>query len=149
MTTYYTAWTIAGRREIIESIKLARKRFSVRTVTKAAGVSDHTLAAIVSDRKLVADSILMRVSEAAGRLWVGLAMHTAAEAELVEWAREQVAVEGATRFAVRMGCDPSNLMTALRRRRGVSPALLTSLRSAYNENSCDLPKKDAKRLVYR
>ena len=119
--------TIAGRREIIESIKLARKRFSVRTVTKAAGVSDHTLAAIVSDRKLVADSILIRVSEAAGRLWVGLAMHTADEAELVEWAREQAAVEGPTKFSLRIDFDPSNMMAALRNKRGVSAALLGKL----------------------
>ena len=68
---------------MIAAIKLARERFSIRTMTKAAGVSDHTLAAIVSDRKLVADIVLVRVSEAVGRLWVGLEMHTAEEAELV------------------------------------------------------------------
>ena len=123
-----------SRRDMIAAIKLARERFSIRTMTKAAGVSDHTLAAIVSDRKLVADIVLVRVSEAVGRLWVGLEMHTAEEAELVEWAREQAAVAGSTKFGARIGCDPSNLMAALRGRRGVSPALLTSLRTAYHED---------------
>ena len=118
----------AGR---IATIKTARKRFSVRTMTKAARVSDRTLAAAASGRGLVADSTLIQIADAANRLQAGWERQTAEEIELLEWAFERSGIEGPYKFADRIGVDGSNLGRALRRgRRKVSAAVLEQIRIA-------------------
>ena len=94
---------------LVETIRLARKRFSVRKFTRAAGVTDRTLAAATSGQLLVSDAIVTRLAEVAYRLWRGLEQYSDEQADLCDWAEERSIIEGTYAFASRIGVDGSNL----------------------------------------
>lgn len=114
----------------VETIRIARKKFSVRKFTKAAGVTDRTIAAAVSGQNLVSDQVLSRLAGVAARLWLGLEAYTAEEAVLCDWAWEQSILEGLYSFADRVGVDGSNLSKAIKSRK-FSAGMLAKLRTAY------------------
>jgi hypothetical protein len=116
----------------IETIRLARKRFSVRKVTKAAKVTDRTIAAAISGH--VSDAMLIRLADVSYRLWQGWEAHTAEEVELCEWALDRSMIEGPYRFASRIGLDGSNLSKAIRSGK-FSTAIFERLRSARVESA--------------
>ena len=121
--------TPEARAGLIESIRIARKRFSVRKFTKAAGVTDRTIAVAVSGQNLVSDAVLVRLAEAATRFWWGLEAYTAEEAELCDWAWEQSIIEGMYGFANRIGVDGSNLSKAIGSKK-FSMGMLNNIRVA-------------------
>lgn len=114
----------------VEAIRIARARFSVRKFTKAARVTDRTIAAALSGRKLVSDQVLINLSETATRLWLGLENYSAQEAKLCDWAWQQNILEGTYAFAKRIGVDGSNLGKAISSRK-FSPGMLQKIRTAY------------------
>ncbi|KRC80214.1 hypothetical protein [Sphingomonas sp. Root241] len=122
--------TPEARAGLVESIRIARKRFSVRKFTKAARVTDRTIAAAVSSQNLVSDATLIRLADVAVRLWQGWEAYTAEEAELCDWAWQQAIIEGMYAFAGRVGVDGSNLSKALKSRK-FSTGLLIKLRAAH------------------
>ena len=115
----------------IQTIRMARQRFSVRKFTRAAKVTDRTIASALSGQNLVSDAVLVRLAEAASRLWVGLEAYTAEEAELCDWAWEQSIIKGMYVFADRVGVDGSNLGKAIRSRK-FSTGMLRKLRALYS-----------------
>ncbi len=119
-----------ARARLVESIRIARKRFSVRKFTKAAGVTDRTIAAAVSGQGLVSDGVLTHLAEIAARLWLGLEAYSAEEAALCDWAMQQTVIEGVYAFADRIDVDGSNLSKAIRARR-FSAGMLVRLRAAH------------------
>ena len=120
----------ATRAAHIESIRMARKRFSVRKFTKVAHVTDRTIAAAVSGQNLVSDRVLIHLAEVASRLWHGLEAYTAEEAELCEWAWECSILEGKSAFARRIGEDASNLSKAIASKK-FSKGMLEKIKDAY------------------
>ena len=113
----------------VETIRLARQRFSVRKFTKAARVTDRTIAAAVGG--YMSDEMLIHLTDVAYRLWRGLEDYSAEEAELCDWAWERTIVEGVYAFAKRVGVDGSNLSKSIRLRR-FSPQIIKLLRATRN-----------------
>ena len=127
--------TPEGRAQLIATIKEARKRFSVRKFTKAAGVSDRTVANAVAG--LGSDETLVQLAEIAWRFLAGYASQSAKEVEVLEWALEAAVMAGGVyKLAEQLGVDGSNLNKALRGRgRKVSPGMMVKLRAARQEES--------------
>ena len=121
--------TPQARAAHIESIRIARKKFSVRKFTKAARVTDRTIAAAISGRNLVSDQVLAHLAEVSSRLWLGLEAYTVEEAEICDWAWKQTIFEGMYAFAGRIGVDGSNLSKAIASRK-FSVGMLEKLRNA-------------------
>ncbi|RYG87541.1 MAG: hypothetical protein EON59_07115 [Alphaproteobacteria bacterium] len=122
--------TPEARAGLVETIRIARTRFSVRKFTKAARVTDRTIAAAVSGQNLISDTSLKHLSDVAVRLWLGLEAYNAEEAELCDWAWQQAIIEGVYAFADRIGVDGSNLSKAIKSRK-FSAGMLAKLRTAY------------------
>lgn len=116
----------------VETIRIARKKFSVRKFTKAARVTDRTIAAAVSGQDLVSDAVLTHLSDVAARLWLGLEEYTAEEAMLCDWAWQQAILEGMYAFAHRVGVDGSNLSKAIASRK-FSAGMIAKLRASHGE----------------
>ena len=123
-------FTTHERAKHIKAIRMARKRFSVRKFTKAARVTDRTIAAAISGQNLVSDRVLVDLSEVATRLWLGLEAYSAEEAELCDWAWERVIIEGLYAFAERVGVDGSNLGKALASKK-FSAGMLLKIQGVY------------------
>lgn len=124
--------TPVDRHTMIENIQLARKRFSVRTFTKLAGVTDRTVAAAISGKDLVSDAVLVRLNDVGLRLWAGLRELEAGQIALYHWALERSIEEGTYTFAKRIGIDGSNLAKALARKQ-FSTGLANALAAASTE----------------
>ncbi len=124
----------AARADHVETIRIARQKFSVRKFTKAAHVTDRTIAAAISGKNLVSDKVLTHLAEVAVRLWLRLEAYNAEEAKLCDWASQQAVIEGVYAFADRIGVDGSNLSKAIASRK-FSRGMLERIRLAYVEGA--------------
>ena len=119
--------TAEARAQLVKSIALARKRFSVRKFTVAARVSDRTIANAVKGKG--SDATLIHLSKVANQLMTSWSERSAEEVEIMEWAFERAAIEGSYRFAARIGVDAANLSKALKGKRKVSAEMLAKIRA--------------------
>lgn len=126
--------TPQARAAHLRSIRMARKRFSVRKFMKAAQVTDRTIAAAASGQNLVSNHVMIHLAEVASHLWFELEARTAEQAELCDWALQKMVVEGNYAFAARIGVDGSNLRKAIVSRK-LSIGMLDKIRLSYNEDT--------------
>jgi len=149
-TTIIYGLTPEARASYVETIAIARKRFSVRKFTKLAGVTDRTIAAAVSEQNLVSDKVLVHLADMAVLLWLRLEAYTAEEAKLCDWASQQSILEGKYAFADRIGVDGSNLSKAIKSRK-FSAEMLEKIRVVYGLSNAtsDSELSAAKTVVSR
>lgn len=113
------------RAETIEIVREAKARFKVRALRKAAGVSDHTIARALEPGGDVGDEVLVRLRNAAARLWVIERARVAEDAALLAGMQERADAIGVPALAAELGVDASNLAKLLVGRRAI-PASLRS-----------------------
>lgn len=112
---------------LVAEIMAARKRFGVRTLARAARVSDHTISRAVSGFNIVPDRTLIVMAEGAAALAAKAAGRDAKEARLLAWARACVKREGRNAFAASLSFDAANLGKVLAGSRKASPTLIAML----------------------
>ena len=115
-------FTAEDRPGMVETIRAAKARFGVRTLTRAAQVSDNTLAAMLQPGAAIKDGVLVRLVDAIDRLEQDAADEGRRLARLVAWAEMQVALDGLQALAMRLGVDRNNLRKALNGERRLSAA---------------------------
>ena len=120
----------AHRASLVDYVRAARKRFSVRKFCKIAGVSDRTLAAAVSELPLVDNATLFKLIEAANILAEQALERAGEAAQLLEWAQRRAADEGPYAFAAGVGIDGSNLIKILAGKRELSQSMRVLLVAA-------------------
>ena len=97
------------RAATIEIVREAKARFGVRSLRKAAGVSDHTIARALAPGSDVGDQVLVRLRNAAARLSAADAKRGVEDLELLAALRGRSDKIGILALATQLGIDPSNL----------------------------------------
>ena len=119
----------ADRARMVAVIAVAKKRIGVRKLCREAGVSDHTLSAVISGFNIAGDKVLSDLVAAAGRLESAASIASIKERRLRAFAEACVRSEGLNTFARRLGVDAANLGKVLRGSRRVNVSLELRLRA--------------------